>query len=118
MIGVIPKTEDDYGPYIDDYFTKTPAFSKYTVELKRGEQQVFQITARTFQYYVKWNIEIELFVDGETRTVVADAGGKPIETTALMFPPGGTPVDPDQDKYEEVYDFFASEDGAGFARTK
>lgn len=118
MAGVTPKESLEYGPYFDDYFAGAPAFSDYTVVLERGEQQVFQITARTFRHHVRWNIELDIFANDRTTTVTANLNGEPLETTALAVPPGGEPTTPDETKYREIYDFFASPNVDRFARTK
>jgi hypothetical protein len=117
LTGVVPNDDINVTPRDDDYFTNELAFSKYTVDLRRGEQQVFQLAARTYQHHVKWRIELELFVDGETKTAIADVNGEPLETTALLATPDGHLL-PDTEKYAEIYDFFASPNADRFARVK
>ncbi len=116
MIGQIP--DNEVGPYFDEYFTGRPAFGKYTVVLARGEQQVFQLTARTFRYHVRWNIELDIFADDRTTTVTANANGSPLETTAVLATPGASQAGPDNTRYAEVYDFLTPANAGRFTRTK
>ena len=116
MIAQIP--DNEYGPYFDEYFTGRPAFGKYTVVLDRGEQHVFQVTARTFRYHVRWNIELDVFSDGRTTTVTADVNGSPMETSAVVAVPGDSQAGPDVARYAEVYDFLTPADAGRFTRTK
>jgi hypothetical protein len=70
-----PRAEDYFGP---PYFS-----TQQTKTLQRGEQEVFQITARTLKHYVEWHIEVTLLVDGQEQTIDARPAGRSIRTTAL-----------------------------------
>jgi len=91
----------------EDFFGG-PAFADYTVSLAKGEQQVFEIGARTKNYDVRWTIELTVLVDGEERRFTADINGKPIETSALLIagdPSLKGPMGADISRYAEVYKF-------------
>lgn len=94
--------------YGDDYFG-SPVFSDHTFLLGKGEQQVFQITARTVRYDVQWTIDVTALVDGVTQHYDATVAGRPIHTSTLIRP-AGQPYSTtnamawDSQKYSEVYE--------------
>jgi hypothetical protein len=58
-------------------------FAKYTVSLKPGEQQTFQIKSKTRQRYCEYTLELSTVDDGKTITQVLDNNGQPFRVTAL-----------------------------------
>jgi len=104
--GTLSVTGDIFG---DNYFSGT------TVPLKRDEQVVFSVIARTLEHYVEWFIDIDLLVDGESKTVSVGVGGdRPITTTAV-FSAHGDATAPDESRYLEVYldSVFSPDQGGG-----
>jgi hypothetical protein len=105
--------------YADDYFG-TPVFSNSTFFLSKGEQQIFQVTARTVKYDVQWTIDLTALVDGVTKHYEATVAGRPIRTSTLIRPARqayttANAMDWDSSKYSEIYEY--SFDQGNFDRT-
>jgi hypothetical protein len=81
-----------------------PYFSDNTVSLARGEKYVFQVTASTQLYDVKWRVELSIQVDGDEQRLVIDDNGKPLRTVVGVYSPGGGRWSPDGSRYTEAYD--------------
>jgi len=60
----------------------TPYFQGNVVELKKGEQQPFEVLALTNRHYVEWEIEADVRIDNKDRTVTISNHGKPFKITA------------------------------------
>jgi hypothetical protein len=74
---------ENASPRATDYFGASYFGTQQTKTLQRGEQEVFQITARTLRSYLEWHIEVTLLVDGDEQTIDARPAGTNIRTTAL-----------------------------------
>jgi hypothetical protein len=70
-------------PRADNYFGAPYFGAQQTKTLSRGEQEVFQITARTLRSSIQWHIAVTLLVDGREETVEVRPGGRNLMTTAL-----------------------------------
>jgi hypothetical protein len=106
--------------YGDDYFG-SPEFSNHTFSLSKGEQQVFQITARTVKYDVQWTIDITALVDGVTQHHEVTVAGRPIHTSTLIRPVGQpytttNAMEWDPSNYSEIYEL--SFERGNFGRTR
>jgi hypothetical protein len=89
-----------YGPA----FFGERIFQKSTVTLARNEQQVFEVTARSFNYYVEWRLEIDLLIDGEVEVISVDSNGRPFRTCGTYPDPrSDDQTVPDENRYSEVY---------------
>ncbi len=72
-------------------------FQDSTVALARNEQQVFQVTARSLDYFVEWTLSIDLLVNGELEAISADANGRSFRTCgAYADPESGDSTSPDE----------------------
>jgi hypothetical protein len=69
----------DFGEWQGDYF------AKYTVSLKPGEQQTFQIRSKTSRQYCEYTLELTIIDEGKTVTQPLNNDGKPFRVTALVF---------------------------------
>lgn len=67
----------DSGEWQGDYF------AKYTVSLKPGEQQTFQIKSKTVRQYCEYTLELTVIDEGKTVTQVLDNNREPFRVTAL-----------------------------------
>jgi hypothetical protein len=72
---VARKLED--GQLTGDYFADT------TVSLKQGEQQTFQITARTLRQYCEFTLELRILDNGKTITQEIANGSEPFRVSAV-----------------------------------
>jgi hypothetical protein len=73
-----------------DYFGAPYFSSKQTKTLVQGEQEVFQVTARTLRSYVEWYIEVTLLVDDQEQTVEIRPANRNIRTSGLKIALGET----------------------------
>lgn len=64
----------------------TPYFKAGTVNLKEGEQDIFEITATTAESYCSFTLEMTVLDDGELQVLRIDNQGKPFEVTADLSP--------------------------------
>jgi hypothetical protein len=101
--------------------------TEQTKTLARGEQEVFQITAKTTRSYVEWCVEISLLIDGKVEAIKHCPSGLPARTSAFNVRAGPTPEngdDTDYAAYRSLYSWtfepnrgrFHKEDPATFTR--
>lgn len=74
----IAQTLEGYKLGGDDYFANK------TVSLKSGEQQTFQIAAKTSEHYCQYRLELSIVDDGKTVTQLVDNNGEPFQVTARV----------------------------------
>jgi hypothetical protein len=87
----VARTVREEGPSVDNYFGAPYFSARQTKTLAQGEQEVFQITARTLKSYVEWHIELKLLLDGQEQTMKVRPADRNIGTTALRRVGSGTP---------------------------
>jgi hypothetical protein len=83
----------DSGEWQGDYF------AKYTVSLKPGEQQTFQIISKTERQYCEYTLELTVLDEGKTVTQVLDNNRGPFRVTALQPELGSIPYG----RYQAAY---------------
>jgi hypothetical protein len=83
----------DTGTWQGDYF------AKYTVSLKPGEQQTFQIKSKTERQYCEYTLALTILDEGKTVTQVLDNNGGPFRVTAFAWEQDSTPYG----RYQAVY---------------
>jgi hypothetical protein len=72
-------------PITDNQWQDSDYFAEHTISLKQGEQQTFQIRARTMSQYCEFALELAV-LDGSTQiTQVIDNSGKPFRVTSIVF---------------------------------
>ena len=99
-------------PYADGYFGAPYFSARQTKTLDEGEQEVFQVTARTLKSYIEWYVEVRLLVDGKEQTVELRPAGRNIGTSAVRTTDNGT----DFAAYKALYVMNVSDLSRGFVR--
>lgn len=76
-----------FGSDKDGEYSATPYFQDHSVTLAKNESVSFQIDASGCTCHCKWELMIDLTVDGQAREVtVRQPNGDPFETTATVRP--------------------------------
>lgn len=75
------------GPSYADYFAE-PFFGESNTQLARGEQEIYQVIARTFRWDVEWFLRVSVLVAGQSDPIVVQVGNgeKPFRTVAYPDP--------------------------------
>src|SRR5438046_9011394 len=72
----VPRSIVDVGTFGDGNY-----FQTNTVSLRHGEQQTFEVIAKTKLHYCEFQLLLTVLDDGQTLTQTVDNGGRPVRVT-------------------------------------
>lgn len=78
---------------LDKAQPKVDYFADHYITIKKGESQVIDLTAYTRKYFIAWNLQVDMVVDGNELSLFIDSNGEthrapgqgnPFHTSALL----------------------------------